>query len=55
MILEGAMVSLAALSLTIMHPGPVLKDFYNINVARKRINEVSTLDDGDSGTIELFR
>jgi len=34
---------------------PGIEGLYKINVARKRINEVSTLDDGDSGTIELFR
>lgn len=55
MILEGAMVSLAALGLTIMHPGPVFKDFWKVDVARKRINGAPGVEDHDSGLIELSK
>ena len=54
MILEGSMVSIAALALTIMHPGPIFKRFWKVEVARKEINGRSGPgEDGDFGLIEV--
>ena len=37
MILEGAMVSIASLALTIMHPGPIFRGFWKLAYARARL------------------
>ena len=38
MVLEGAMVSYAAIILTIMHPGPVFKHFWKVHTAKESIS-----------------
>ena len=38
MILEGAMVSIASLALTIMHPGPIFREFWKLAHARARLS-----------------
>ena len=44
MILEGAMVSIASLALTIMHPGPIFRDFWKLAYARARLSGHTSLD-----------
>ena len=44
MILEGAMVSIASLALTIMHPGPIFRSFWKLGYARARLSGRASLD-----------
>ena len=41
MVLEGAMVSIAAIAVTLLHPGPVFKDCWKMRVARERLSGLS--------------
>ena len=44
MLLEGAMVSIAVLALTIMHPGIVFKEFWKLYIARGKLQSQRSFD-----------
>lgn len=38
MVLEGAMIAIATIALTFLHPGPVFKDFWNLKTAKGHLH-----------------
>ena len=55
MILEGLMVIVACIALTVMHPGFVFKAFWKLSRAREGLYGVSDMVGGVKGGVPLSR